>query len=116
LELEKIVHVPTGSLFHSIGIQHIHYELNTEQTTLPHVYPPNENEDKNGNHNSNSPHLFLLSENHMDEVENKLKELKKYMKQGEETLNEYAESLLSEIGNQLEHVRSFLTPTWIVPT
>jgi hypothetical protein len=51
----------------------------------------------------------------MDEVENKLKELKKYMKQGEETLNEYAESLLSEIGNQLEHVRSFLTPTWIVP-
>jgi hypothetical protein len=51
----------------------------------------------------------------MDEVENKLKELKKYMKQGDETLNEYAESLLSEIGNQLEHVRSFLTPTWIVP-
>lgn len=51
----------------------------------------------------------------MDEVEETLEKLKKKSKQGEGNASDQTESLLNELGDQLEHIQSFLTPTWLVP-
>ncbi|XP_052075584.1 centrosome and spindle pole associated protein 1-like isoform X8 [Mytilus californianus] len=89
----------------------------SEEQNKPLPRPGNSDDTEAGDRKllNGSPPLYLLSESHMDEVEKKIEKLKKYLKERNETAYHTAESLLGEIGDQLEHVQTLLSPSWLIP-